>query len=94
MPDPLLDDVAKLELVRRLMGEMTPEFKQALRDELDGPLDPHGEKLEMQVSHNEYIVRIDLNRRVRWFALPYDHAIMLAMLLLEHAGAKLERKDP
>ena len=51
------------------------------------------EKLEMHVSSNGEVVRIDLSHSVKWFALPHDHAIMFAMLLLEHAGAKLERKE-
>ena len=54
-----------------------------------------GGKLDIRLSSNEYAVRLDFERNVGWIALPKEHAIQLALLLLEHAGARLEKpKNP
>jgi len=53
------------------------------------PVDGGG-KLDIRLSSNEHAVRLDFERNVGWIALPKEHAIRLALLILEHAGARIE----
>jgi hypothetical protein len=86
-----MPDEHKLQLIREIIQTMAPEFKDALIAELD-PVRGETETLEMHVTSNGQVVRVDLSKRVRWFALPSEHTIQFAMLLLEHAGAKIARE--
>jgi hypothetical protein len=55
-----------------------------------GRLGPHDEgELQMGVTHDSVgNVRFNFGKRIAWFALPPEHAINFARLILRHAGAK------
>jgi len=44
------------------------------------------------VSSNGAIVRIDFARPLAWWTMSRENAHLLALTLLEHAGATLEKK--
>jgi len=86
-----MSDPQKLEFIAGLIATMSPEFKDTVIAELGGAL-KDGD-LDLRISSNEHAVRIDFARLVKWIALPKEHAIQLAMLLIEHSGAHLERVE-
>lgn len=97
-----MTDPEKLEIIVEMVSTMAPEFKAEVLKHLglgntgkypDGKLDPSDEgELRLMISHSEdnQIIRLDFGKPTAWIGLPKDHAVQLAVLLLQHAGAKLE----
>jgi hypothetical protein len=83
-------DTEKLETIVQMLSTMAPEFKAEVLKHL-GLADLGGD-LKLTISHSEdnQIIRLDFGKPTAWIGLPKDHAVQLAMLLLQHAGAKLE----
>ena len=97
-----MTDTEKLETIVQMLSTMAPEFKAEVLKHLglgatgnypNGKLDPTDQgELRLMISHSAdgQIIRLDFGKPTAWIGLPKEHAMQLAVLLLEHAGAKLE----
>ena len=97
-----MTDQEKLETIIQTISTMAPEFKAEVLKHLglgatgnypNGKLDPTDQgELRLMISHSAdgQIIRLDFGKPAAWIGLPKEHAVQLAVLLLEHAGAKLE----
>jgi hypothetical protein len=82
-----------LELTKNVSAGIRAEvFKQLYGN--DTPDQSDQGDLELEISNNGQIVRVDFGKPVRWIGLPNAHAVQFAIMLMEHAGAKLERANP
>ena len=100
-----MTDAQRIEFVAALIEMMKPEFKDSVLKELepklgatgkfpDGKMDPTDEgELKLMISHSadNKIIRLDFGKPTAWIGLPKEHAVQLAMLLLQHAGARFEQ---
>ena len=96
-----LEKIAHIvELTKQVSADMRAEVLQQLNvigetgDYPNGKLDDTDEgALKLCVSNSPHLVRIDFGKAVSWIALPKAHAQQLAIMLLEHSGAHLERVE-
>lgn len=86
-----MTDEQKLELVKNIVASMAPEFRQFVINEL-AAMQTHGE-VQLNVSSNDQGVRLDFGRALAWFFIPKAHALQLGALIMQHAGATLERRE-
>lgn len=89
-------DIDKLKMVRELVAGMSEEFKQTLAETVaveaqNREQESTGEQI--LVDSSDDCVRIRFTRKLSWLVLPKAHALQFAGLLLQHAGATIERRD-
>lgn len=83
--DKKLADIVGRMTVAGMLGA-TGEFS-------DGKLNEHDEgELQLLVSSNEQFIRLDFGKRVTWIALPKPQAVEFATVILQHCGARVERR--
>jgi len=90
----VFSDEAKLKLISELIAGMSSEFKAIVTRQLladpDDPLEARPATLQMVITSNEEIVRIDFGKAVAWIGIPKPEAIKIALLILEHCGASIK----
>lgn len=75
------------------MADATPK-PGPTGDYPDGKLGPDDEgELMMGITNDGRLVHVDFGKPVKWFAVPPDHALALAAMLVKHAMAIKERSD-
>lgn len=99
LDEPPPTDADKFVTIVALARSLTPAFKDELLRELApsppplifSPEDQPAGKIEVFVRNVQGQVRIDFDRRLAWIQISAPEAIQLACLIMEHAGAKIER---
>lgn len=86
-----LTDPQKLEFISQMLANVTSSFRQAVIKQIARDEAAAGGEVQLTISSDEKHVRLDFGRALAWFILTKEHAIQLGMLLLEHAGAKIDK---
>lgn len=86
-----LSDAQKLELINAMIATMHPDFRQHLINQLAGMNAAAGGEVQLNISSDDQNVRLDFGKALAWFIIPKAHALQLGQLLMQHAGAVLER---
>lgn len=89
-----MTDNQKLDFIVQLSSVMAPEFRQVAINELARDQAQAGGEVTLNVSSDDKSVRIDFGKALAWFIMPKEHAMRFGMLLMQHAGATLERREP
>ena len=86
-----MTDGEKLKAIMELVTGMSPEFRREVAHQLFGERIA-AKELEMYVSTPaEGKIRIDFGIPIAWLDLATPHAVNLACVILEHAGAQIDR---
>jgi len=85
------DQVQTFEHIIALIRELSPEFRAEVLRQLAEYPSP-ASNTEIRVSSKGAIVRIDFARPLAWWTMSRENAHLLALTLLEHAGATLEKQ--
>ena len=84
-----MTDTERLAEVRRLIAEMSEEFKHQVFNDVTNMPDNEG-NLPMLLRHSEKLVRVDFRKAVEWFAMEKPKAMQFAFAILQHAGVEMQ----
>jgi hypothetical protein len=87
-----MTDPQRLEFIAEVIGMMAPEFKNEVIRQLAGFNAGQGD-VQLKISSNAEMVRMDFGKPLAWFVLPKAHALQLGVVLIEHAEGRLEKSD-
>lgn len=87
-----ISDPQKLQIIRQMVESMEPAFKQEVINTIAGSQAQDGGEVTMQVSVKDQYVRLDFGKALAWFIMPKQHAMQLAMMLLQAAGAQVQHQ--
>lgn len=89
-----LTDPQKLEFIAQMFAGVSPDFLQTVINNIARDQAKAGGEVQLSISSDAKHVRLDFGRALAWFILTKEHAVQLGMLLLQHAGAEINKQQP
>ena len=89
-----ISDPQKLQIISQMINAMAPEFKQVVINELARQQAQAGGEVTINITSDAQHVRVNFGKALAWFIMPKAHALQIGQLLMQHAGATLERIQP
>lgn len=84
-----MTDPQKVELAVSIISTLDFAYKQVVINEIAKQQGPG--PVQLTINNDDKNVRLGFDRALAYFIIPKDHAVKLAMLLLQHAGAQVQQ---
>lgn len=86
-----ISDPQKIDIIRQIAESMKPESLQELINVIGRQQANAGGEVTLNISVAPEGVRMDFGKALAWFIMPKEHAVQLALLLLQASGAELQK---